>query len=697
MKKLSFILSVIILSTISCKQSKNPLLEEWDTPFQTPPFDKINAGHFKPAIIKAMEIHNKEIDKIIKDKNEPTFENCIVKLDNSGEKLYEITLILFNMIEANSNDTLEQIAQEISPMLSKHNDEILLNEKLFEKIKILYDDKDDLELNDEQKRTLELYYKDFVRAGALLNAEKKEKLKDINQQLSVLTLNFGLNVQKDNNNNLLVIENERDLIGMPENLIATGAKIAEERDVKGKWAFTTDKAVMIPFLQYCPKHELRKKLYDMYLMRGDNDNENDNKKLIQEIVTLRLQKAKLLGYETYADYVLEERMAKTSSNVYDLLRQIWAYSLVKAIEERDEMQKIVIAEGDTFKLKYYDWWYYAEKIRNEKYALDEDKLKPYFSLDAVRDAVFTLSNKLYGISFKKLDNIPVYHNDVEVYEVLDNDKQHLAILYVDYYTRANKQGGAWATGFRDQYYKEGKNIYPLVSIVFNFPQPIGEHPSLLSMDEVETFFHEFGHALHAFFSNVTYKRLSGYVPRDFVELPSQIMEHWAFEPEMLKLYAKHYKTGEIIPDSLIKKINNSKYFNQGFAKTEFLAAAFLDMDYHTLKQINDLDIHSFEQASMDKIALIPEIKPRYRSTYFNHIFSGGYAAGYYSYIWSEVLDCDAYQSFVETGDIFNKDVADRFRKTILAPGGKKEAEQLYIDFRGKQPDIKYLLKDRGFI
>lgn len=681
---------------MSCKQSKNPLLEAWDTPYNTPPFDKIRAEHFKPAIIEAIKLHNEEIEKIITDKDDPTFENCIVRLDNSGEKLYDITLILSNLIEAVYNDTLEQIAQEMFPLLSKHSDEILLNDKLFQKIKFLHDNINDLELNDEQKRTLELYYRDFVRAGALLNDTDKEKLKEINQRLSVLTLNFGFNVQKDNNNNILVIDNKDDLMGMPESLIATGEKIAKERNMTGKWVYTTDKAVMIPFLQYCPNRELRQKLYDMYLMRGDNDNENDNKNLITEILDLRVQKANLLGYDTYADYVLEDRMAKNPNNVFNLLDQIWTPSIAKAKIERDEMQKIINNEGDTFKLKYYDWWYYAEKIRNQKYTLDEENLKPYFSLNAVRDAVFTLSNKLYGISFKKLDNISVYHPDVEVYEVSEEDGSHLAILYIDYYTRDNKQGGAWATSFREQYHKNDVNITPLVSIVFNFPQPVGDNPSLLSMDEVETFFHEFGHALHAFFSDVTYKRLSGYVPRDFVELPSQILEHWAFEPQMLKIYAKHYKTNEIIPDSLIEKIKKSKYFNQGFAKTEFLAASYLDMDYHILTDINNLDVRAFEQAAMDKIGLIPEIKPRYRSTYFNHIFSGGYAAGYYSYLWSEVLDCDAYYAFVETGNIFNKEVANKFRQNILAPGGKKEADQLYRDFRGKDPDIKYLLEDLGF-
>lgn len=698
MKTFSKILTMLILINciMSCKQSKNPLLEAWDTPYNTPPFDKIRAEHFKPAIIEAIKLHNEEIEKIITDKNDPTFENCIVRLDNSGEKLYDITLILSNLIEAVYNDTLEQIAQEMFPLLSKHSDEILLNDKLFQKIKFLHDNINDLELNDEQKRTLELYYRDFVRAGALLNDTDKEKLKEINQRLSVLTLNFGFNVQKDNNNNILVIDNKDDLMGMPESLIATGEKIAKERNMTGKWVYTTDKAVMIPFLQYCPNRELRQKLYDMYLMRGDNDNENDNKNLITEILDLRVQKANLLGYDTYADYVLEDRMAKNPNNVFNLLDQIWTPSIAKAKIERDEMQKIINNEGDTFKLKYYDWWYYAEKIRNQKYTLDEENLKPYFSLNAVRDAVFTLSNKLYGISFKKLDNISVYHPDVEVYEVSEEDGSHLAILYIDYYTRDNKQGGAWATSFREQYRKNDVNITPLVSIVFNFPQPVGDNPSLLSMDEVETFFHEFGHALHAFFSDVTYKRLSGYVPRDFVELPSQILEHWAFEPQMLKIYAKHYKTNEIIPDSLIEKIKKSKYFNQGFAKTEFLAASYLDMDYHILTDLNNLDVRAFEQAAMDKIGLIPEIKPRYRSTYFNHIFSGGYAAGYYSYLWSEVLDCDAYYAFVETGNIFNKEVANKFRQNILAPGGKKEADQLYRDFRGKDPDIKYLLEDLGF-
>jgi peptidyl-dipeptidase Dcp len=499
----------------------------------------------------------------------------------------------------------------------------------------------------------------------------------------------------DNNAFQMVLENEDDLVGLPQSVIDGAAQMAEENGMSGKWLFTADKPSMIPFLQYSDRRDLREKIYKGYFMRGDYGNENDNKDLIVQIVSLRMERANLLGYENHASFILDRNMSKNPENVYDLLMKIWDAALPVAKVEAADMQKMIDAEGGDFELATWDWWYYSEKIRKEKYDLDEEMLRPYFSLENVREGIFLLSNKLYGITFKKIEDIPVYHPDAYAYEVLDNDGSHLAVLYMDFHPRASKQGGAWCTSYRDQHVRDGKNITPVVSIVMNFTSPNGDGPALLNLDEVLTFFHEFGHALHGFFSDVTYKRLSGFVPRDFVELPSQVMEHWALHPEMLKLYAKHYETGEVIPDELIKKIEESSHFNQGFATVEYLAASLLDMDYHTLTDVSDLDVIEFENSAMKKIGLIKEILPRYRSTYFNHIFSGGYSAGYYSYIWSEVLDSDVFEAFVESGDIFNKELAAKFRKEILAPGGLQDALDMFVNFRGREPQVDALLRNRG--
>lgn len=674
---------------------ENPFFSDYTTKFGVPPFDLIKFEHYKPAFEEGMKVQAEEIKKIAENSEAPTFENTIVALDNSGELLQRVSAVFDNESEANTNDSIQALAQEIAPLLSKHSDDISLNPKLFERIKTIYDQRADLKLNAEQLKLVELTYLDFVRGGALLNAEDQKRFREINERMSVLELQFGDNIMADNNAFSLVIENKEDLAGLPQSVIDAAVVTAKEKKMDGKWVFTTDKPSMIPFLQYAEKRELREKIYKGYFMRGDNNNANDNKKIIAEIIALRLERAKLLGFENHASFVLDRNMAKTPAKVYELLEQIWKAALPVAKAELAEMQKIVDRENGNFKIAPWDWWFYSEKVRKEKFDLDEEMLRPYFKLENVRDGAFMVANKLYGISIKPLKDMPVYHKDVQVFEVLDKDNTHLAVLYMDFYPRPSKSGGAWCTSYRDQYVKDGKPVTPVVSIVCNFTPPDQNGVALLNIDEVLTLFHEFGHGLHGFFSDVTYQRLSGYVPRDFVELPSQIMEHWALNPQVLKMYAKHYKTGEVIPDELIAKIEKSSFFNQGFASVEFIAAAILDMDYHTMSDASNLDVTAFENESMSRIGLIAEILPRYRSTYFAHIFSGGYSSGYYSYIWSEVLDSDAFEAFEESGDLFNKELADKFRKEVLAPGGKSDALDMYVAFRGREPKIEALLRNRG--
>ena len=692
-------MSIILLLSISaCGPDKgelddNPFFSEYNTPFAVPPFDKIEFKHYQPAFEEGMKQQKLEIDSIANNTESPTFENTIAKLDASGDLLSRVSAVFYNMLSANTSDSLQELAQEMAPVLTQHSDDIMLNSLLFERIKTIYENKETLEY--EQEKLTEITYVDFVRSGALLNEDDKNRLREVNEQLSVLDLQFGDNVMADNNAFQMILEDESDLLGLPQSVIDIAAESAEAEGLNGKWLFTANKPSMIPFLQYSDHRDLREKIYKGYFMRANYGNENDNKSLIVQIVTLRLERAVLLGYDNHASFILDRNMSKNPENVYDLLMKIWEAALPVAKSEAAEMQKMIDAEGDDFELATWDWWYYAEKIRKEKYDLDEEMLRPYFSLENVREGVFMLSNKLYGITFKKIDNIPTYHPDAYAYEVLDTNEMHLAVLYMDFHPRSSKQGGAWCTSYREQHVKASKNVTPVVSIVMNFTPPTANGPALLNLDEVLTFFHEFGHALHGFFSDVTYKRLSGFVPRDFVELPAQIMEHWALHPEMLKLYAKHYESGEIIPDELIAKIQESSHFNQGFATVEYLAASILDMDYHTIENVDNLDVITFENAVMERIGLIKEIIPRYHSTYFNHIFSGGYSAGYYSYIWSEVLDSDAFEAFVESGDLFNRELANKFRREILAPGGLQDALDMFVNFRGREPQVDALLRNRG--
>lgn len=705
MKKLLFI-SLAFMTLLSCTNTKSSkssgeagsiFFTEYDTQFGMPPFDKITFSDYKPAFLKGMEEQSGEIDAIAGNREAPTFENTIAAMDNSGKMLTRVSRLFYGLKSAETNDSIQALAEELSPLLSEHNDNIYLNGKLFDRIKTIHDDTTGMNLTTEQYRLLDNYYKDFVRSGIMLGEAEKTRLREINKELSALTLNFGNNLLNETNGFKLVIDSKDDLAGLPEGVIAAAAEAAKAAGEEGKWVFGLQKPSWLPFLQYSEKRDLREKLYKAMYNRGDNDNENDNKRIINDIVNLRIEKAQMLGYKTHADFILEENMAKTPANVYKLLNEVWDYALPQAKKEAAELQALIDAEGGNFKLESWDWWYYTEKLRQQKYSLNEEEIKPYFKMENVREGVFEVANRLYGLSFRKLENVPIYNPEVEVYEVLDADGSHVSVFYTDYFPRAGKNAGAWMSSFRGQQVLDGKNIRPLVYNVGNFTRPTESTPSLLTLDEVETLFHEFGHALHGMLSNVAYAGVSGTsVPRDFVELPSQIMEHWAFHPEVLKLYARHYQTGEVIPDELIARIDAASKFNMGFITTEFVAAALLDMDYHTQSEKREFDVRAFETKSMEKIGLIKEIIPRYRSTYFSHIFSGGYSAGYYAYLWAEVLDADAFQPFVEKG-VFDKATATSFRENVLSKGNSDDPMVLYKKYRGAEPNPVYLLKNRGFV
>ena len=688
---------------MSCNQTNkaeaigedNPLLAAYDTPYDAPPFDKIENHHYKPAILEAIRINQQEIDAICNVKDKPTFANTIEALENSGTLLNRITTVFYNLNSANTNDTLQALAQELAPELSKHSDNIFLNEKLFARVKTIWDTQLDFNLNAEQAKLLEKKYKAFIRSGANLNKEQKDRLRKINEELSVVSLKFGDNVLAENNAYQLVIDKKEDLAGLPEEVILTAAEDAKAANKEGKWLFTLHNSSVMPFLQYASNRELRKKLWTAYKDRGNNGNDLDNRANVVLMTNLRAEKAKLLGYESHAAFILEERMAKKPAAVYELLNELWKPALKKAKAEEADIKKMMQADGIKDDVQPYDWRYYTEKIRKQRYDLDEQEIKPYFSLENVRNGIFTVTQNLYGLKFKELKDVPKYHNDVTVWEVTEKDGKHVGILYMDFFPRASKKGGAWMTSYRKQQTVNGKRIAPIISIVCNFSKPTGNNPALLTFDETTTFFHEFGHALHGLLSNVTYESLSGTsVPTDFVELPSQIMENWAAEPEVLKMYAKHYKTGEVIPDALIKKLQESATFDQGFATVEYLAATYLDLDYHTRNQPLTENVIPFEEASMNKLGLIKSIIPRYRSTYYNHIFNGGYSAGYYSYIWSGVLDTDAFDAF-KSKSLFDPATAKSFRTNILEKGGTIDAMQMYKNFRGAEPSIQPLLRKRG--
>lgn len=689
---------MLTLLTACQTEQKNPFFETYTTPYGAPPFDQIKLEHYMPAFLEGMAQQKAEIDAIVNNTEAPTFANTIEALEYSGSLLDKVTYVFFNVYMADGNDEMGKIAEEVSPLLSEQTDYIMLNEGLFERVKAVYEAKETLNLNKEQAKLLEETYKSFVRGGANLNKEQKVELSRINKELSLAELQFSKNVLDATNAYQKWIENESELAGLPESVKQAAAEAAKAAGQEGKWLFTVQKSSFLPVLQYSDNRELRKELLMAYTSLANHDDSMDNKAVINKIMKLRVQQAQLFGFTTPAGFILDNTMAKTPEAVYSFLETVWTPSLAQAKLEAAELQKLMDQEGKGEKLEPWDWWYYAEKLRKAKYDLDEEELKSYFKLENVRKGAFELAGKLWGLQFKQLEDMPVYNPEVEVFEVSDSDGSLIGILYTDYFPRAGKRAGAWMNEVSPQYVRDGVNHRPIVVNVGNFTRPTADKPSLLTMDEVSTLFHEFGHALHGLLSQCTYKSLSGTnVTRDFVELPSQLMENWCYEPEVMKTYAFHYETGEVIPDELIEKIQKASTFNQGFVMTELLSASILDMDYHSIADTADIDVNAFEKASMEKMGMIPEIIVRYRSTYFSHIFTTGYSAGYYSYTWAAVLDSDAFQAFKETGDIYNQEVATAYRKNILERGGTEDPMVLYQQFRGKMPNPDYLLIKRGFL
>ena len=699
-KSLFILLVIGNLLTIEAQEKKenpnmNPFFLTYDTPYNVPPFDKIKNEHFKPAILEGIKKHEEEINAIANASASPTFDNTILAMENAGELLSNVNVVFSNLNSANTNKEIQNIAKETAPNLSAHSDNIYLNEKLFARVKTLWDKKETLNLNLEQSKILDNSYKDFVRSGANLSDSDKGILRKINGELSLTSLKYGQNILAETNKYELVIDAKNDLAGLPQGLIDAAAADAKAKGKEGKWVFTLSNSSVMPFLQYSSNRELRKQIWNAYETRGNHDDELDNKKNAVELANLRGQKARLLGYKSHSNYVLEESMAKTPENVNKLLNDLWKPALEIAKTEASDIKKMMVKDGIKGAVQPYDWRYYTEKIRKERFDLDEEELKSYFSLENVRKGVFQVTGKLYGIQFKELNNVPKYHPDASVWEVTEANGTLVGVIYMDFFPRDSKRGGAWMTSYRTQKTVDGKRLAPVISIVCNFTKPSGDTPALLTFDEVSTFFHEFGHALHGLLSNVTYRSLAGTsVPRDFVELPSQIMENWVAEPEVLKMYAKHYKTGEVIPEALVNKLKKAGTFDQGFATTEYLAASLLDLAYHSQTKDITTDANTFEKAAMTKIGLIESIIPRYRSTYFSHIFSGGYSSGYYSYIWSGVLDTDAFEAF-KTTTLFNPEKAKSFRENVLEKGGTEDPMVLYKRFRGAEPSIEPLLRKRG--
>ena len=694
MKKLSLITLIMVGIFTSCgnKTNDNPFFVEWKTPYGVPPFEQIKNEHYLPAFEEGIKQLQNDIDKIAENTEAPTFENTVVAMDGAGALLNKVIGVFFNITNSDTNDELDKVMEEVSPKLSKSSDDVYLNAKLFARVKAVYEQKNELNLDTESIALLERIYKNFTRNGANLGETEQAQLRKLNEELSVLDVKYGQNVLADNNAFRIVIDNEADLAGLPESSIAAAAELAKEENQEGKWLFTIDAASRIPFLQYADKRELREVMFNGYANKANNNNANDNKEIAQKIASLSYQKAKLLGYDDYASFELEDRMAKTPAAVYSFIKSLWEPTKKVTANELNELQKIAKSLGQTDKIQPWDWWYYTEKLRKEKFDFNEEEARPYFKIENVRDGAFMVSNKLFGITFEEIKNIPVFNPEAKAYLVKDADGSELGIFYTDFFPRASKRGGAWMDNFRQQY----GDVRPVVVNCCNFTKPTSDKPSLLSIDEVETLFHELGHALHGLLSQCKYVTTSGTnVLRDFVELPSQIMENWSMHPEVLKLYAKHYETGEVIPDALIEKIENMSKFNMGFVTSEFLAAALLDMDWYTLQTADLQNVELFEKSAMDKIGLTYAIIPRYRSTYFTHVFGGGYSAGYYSYIWAEVLDSDAFQAFVETGDIFDKATGIAFRKNVLEKGGSEDPMVLYKRFRGAEPNGDALLVKRG--
>lgn len=684
-----------ITNNTGAQTMDNPFFKEWTTPFQTPPFNDIKLEHYMPAYEAGIKEQKSEIEAIANNKEKPTFLNTIEAMEKSGKLLSKVNRVFGALNSSINNEEMQKIAEKSASLLAKHNDDIYFNQELFKRVKTLYNERTKLKLNEEQATVLENYYLDFIIGGSNLKPKEKERFRQINEELSLLTLKFGDNVRKENSKFLLIVDKKEDLAGLTDDQISSASAKAKEKGMEGKWIFTIDKPTLLPFLELSQNRSLREKMYKAYMNRGNNNDELDNKKTFSKIISLRVEKAHLLGYKNYADVVLQRKMAKTPDAAIKFLNDMWKPTMKKAKLEVADMQKIIVKEGGKFKLQPWDWWFYAAKVKKDKYDLNEEMIRPYFQMENVVKGVFAVATNLYGIKFVERNDIQIYHPEVKVYEVLEADGKHLGVFYTDYFPRESKTSGAWCGSFRDESNINGNLLTPVVYNVGNFNKPTSDKPALLSVDDVTTMFHEFGHALNALFQNVTYP-YSGNVPTDFVELPSQVMENWALQPDVLKMYAKHYKTGEIIPDELIKKIANAKHFNQGFETGEYIAASILDFDWHTISETKEQNVNKVEKASIKKMKLIPEILPRYMTTNFIHIASHGYEAGYYSYLWSAVLDADAFEAFMEKG-LFDKKTADSFRKNVLSVGASGDLMKFYKTFRGRGPKVDALLKSRGLI
>jgi peptidyl-dipeptidase Dcp len=692
----------------------NPLLSKFSTPYAAAPFNEIKPEHFVPAIDQLIIEADVEIQEIANQKESPSFENTIVSLEKNGEKLGRAVEILFNLNHAETNDELQKIAQEVSPKLSAFSSRMLMNEKLFSRIRDIYTahqaskssntkdksvstvDHGQLMLTSEEAMVLKNYYENFIRNGAELVGDKKQRFADIKSELATLTLKFGDNVLAETNSFHLHLTKEVNLAGLPDFVIEAAALEARSRKLEG-WVFTLHQPSYVPFMKYSTKRELRKKMFMAYSFRANQNNKRDNKELITKIVNLRLELAQIMGENNYAGYVLKKRMAGSTERVKTFIQNLHEASRPFALKEYQEVMDFARSKGFEDKLERWDWAFWSEQLRKAKYDISDEEVKPYFNLSKVTEAIFSLAESLYQIQFKKTDSIPVYHPDVETYNVYDEKGEFLALFYADFFPRPGKQGGAWMTDFKGQDNLDKKNPRPHVSIVCNFTKPTEQKPSLLTFDEVNTFLHEFGHALHGMLSNVTYPSISGTnVYRDFVELPSQLMENWLTEKEWLSKVAYHYETGEKMPDELIEKLINARNFQAGYLSERQLSFGFNDMAWHSIQKPFDGDVIEFEKSAMAKTELFPEVPGACMSAAFSHIFAGGYAAGYYGYKWAEVLDADAFSVFKEKG-IFNKEVAESFRRNILEKGGSEAPMDLYKKFRGQEPDIKALLQRSGLI
>lgn len=690
-------LSLFLFCTVNMINAQNPFFEKYNTPHQTVPFDKIKNEHYEPAMLEGIKLHEAEIEAIINNPEAPTFANTIVAYEKSGKFLDRVTTVFGNLRSAETNDDLQKIAQKMIPLLSEHSNNVSLNEKLFQRVKAVYKQKSKLSLTIEQAKLLDDIYDGFVRRGANLQGEARNKYRELSKKLSTLTLQFGENNLKETNNFQLVLTQKEQLAGLPEGIVEAAAQTAREKGVEG-WVITLHAPSYVPFMTYASNRELRKELYMAYNTKCTKDNEFNTLEIVKDLVNTRMQIAQLLGYKSYADYTLKERMAESSKNVYKLLDQLLDAYTPTAKAEYNEVQELARStQGKEFRLMPWDWSYYSDQLKNKKFSLNDEMLRPYFELSNVKEGVFGLATRLYGITFRKNSEIPVYHPDVDAYEVLDKDGSFLAVLYTDFHPRAGKRAGAWMTSFKGQWIDDqtGENSRPHITLVMNFTKPTESKPALLTFDEVNTFLHEFGHGLHGIFANTHYESLSGTsVYRDFVELPSQIMENFAVEKDFLSTFAKHYQTGEIIPDTLVQRIIDSSNFNVAYACLRQVSFGLLDMGWYTRTTPFTGDVKAYEQKAWEKAQILPVVEGTCMSAQFSHIFAGGYSAGYYSYKWAEVLDADAFSLFMQKG-IFNQEVAQSFRNNILSKGGTEHPMTLYKRFRGQEPSIDALLIRNG--